>query len=169
MGLMQGPHQPSARERFSERLFLVVVSAAVLAAADLSVKASVPTPPWYFHQRSSAWVALSLGVLIFLLALAAVPSRAVAIAAGVMGGGVIGNLISARLDGNRVPNPFLLGDRTNGIAFNLADLFVLSGNLLLVVALIAVTIRSRHRLLPPRDWKHALRRREHALRRRLRS
>jgi Signal peptidase (SPase) II len=147
------------RKQLSERLLLVVVPAAVLAAADLGVKASVATPPWDLHQRSTAWFALSLLVLAALLALAAVPSRAVAVAAGVMSGGVIGNLVSARLDGNRVPNPLLLGDHANGVAFNLADVFVLIGNLLLVVTLMAVAIRNRHRLLPPRAWEHAVRRR----------
>lgn len=156
---MQVAAKPSSREQFAARLALVVASAVALAAVDLSVKASIATAPWYLHQRSSAWVALSVVVLAFLFALAVVPSRAVAIAAGVMAGGVIGNVVSARLDGNRVPNPFLLGDHTNGIAFNLADVFVLTGNLLLVVALMAVAISNRHRLLPPRAWEQALRRR----------
>jgi hypothetical protein len=149
----------TSRERFTERLFLVAGTGAVLAAADLAVKATIATPPWDFHQRSSAWVVLSLVVLTGLLALAFVPSRAVAIAAGVMMGGVVGNLVSARLDGNRVPNPFLVGDTMNGVAFNLADVFFLCGNVLVVATLMVVTIRNRHRLLPPRSWEHALRRR----------
>ena len=156
---MGAVERASRRKRISERLALVVTTAAVLAAADLAVKASVATPAWDVHQRSSAWVALSLLVLVSLVALAVVPSRAVSIAAGVMMAGVVGNLVSARLDGNRVPNPLLLGDHTNGIAFNLADVFVLAGNLLLVATLAAVTIRNRHRLLPPRAWEHAVRRR----------
>jgi Signal peptidase (SPase) II len=147
------------RKQRSERLLLMVVPAVLLAAADLVVKASVASLPWDVHQRSTAWVALSLFVLVALLALAFVPSRGVAVAAGVMMGGVLGNLISARLDGNRVPNPLLLGDHVNGIAFNLADVFVLSGNVLLVVTLMVVTIRNRHRLIPPRAWEHELRRR----------
>ena len=56
----------------------------------------------------------------------------VAVAAGVMSAGAIGNLISARLDGNRVPNPLVIGNYERGFAFNLADVFFLAGNLLLM-------------------------------------
>ena len=76
-----------------------------------------------------------------------------------MSGGVAGNLLSARANDNRVPNPLVIGDYTNGIAFNAADVFILVGNLLLMVSLMAVTIRHRDRLIPPRRWKAALRRR----------
>jgi hypothetical protein len=147
------------RQHLSERVFLVVGPAAALALADLTVKSRVPTPPWDFHQRSSAWFALSVVVLVGALALALVPSIAVGLAAGVMSGGVIGNLVSARLDDNRVPNPFLIGSPRNGVAFNLADVFFLVGNLMLTAALVAVTVRHRDRLIPPRAWHRAFRRR----------
>ncbi len=117
------------------------------------------TPPWDFHQRSHAWVALSLALLVGALLLTRLPSRAVAIAAGVMSGGVLGNLISARWNGNRVPNPILIGDRASGVAFNLADVFALVGILLLTVSLCAVTIQHRDRLIPPHRWARAVRRR----------
>jgi lipoprotein signal peptidase len=146
-------------ERVSERLLLVVVPAAMLAGADLAVKATVSTAVSDFHQRSGAWVALSGALLVGALALALVPSRAVALAAGVMSAGVLGNLVSARLDGDTVPNPFMVGDYTNGLAFNLADVFFLLGNLLLMAALIATTVRNRDRLIPPRQWERTLRRR----------
>lgn len=146
-------------EGSEERLFLLVATAAGLAAADLAVKVAVSTPPWDFHQRSHAWVALSLALLIGALLLTRLPSRAVAIAAGVMSGGVLGNLISARWDGNRVPNPIMIGDRASGVAFNLADVFVLVGILLLTVSLCAVTIQHRDRLIPPHRWPRALRQR----------
>lgn len=147
------------REQIAERLFLVSAAAAVLMAADLSVKAAVPTAPWHFHERSNAWEALCVVLLLGALALARIPSRAVAIGAGVMSGGVAGNLFSARWNDNRVPNPIVIGDYVNGIAFNAADVFILVGNLLLMVSLMAVTIRHRDRLIPPRRWKAALRRR----------
>jgi hypothetical protein len=142
----------AVRERVSERLFLVVGTAGALALADLTVKATVATTPWDFHQRSGAWALLSIAILVGAVALAFVPSVAVAVAAGVMSGGVIGNLVSARLDGGRVPNPLMLGD---ALAFNLADVFFLVGNFALMAALIVVTLQNRERL--------------HAFRRRLRS
>jgi hypothetical protein len=147
------------RERIAERAFLIVVPAATLALVDLTVKATIATPPWSFHARSHAWVVLCVVLLVGALLLALVPSRAVALAAGVLSGGVLGNLVSARLDGNRVPNPFLIGDYTAGIAFNLADVFVLTGNLMLAVALLVVTLRNRSRLIPPRAWERSLRER----------
>jgi len=147
------------RQQIAERLLLVSAAAAVLMAADLSVKATVPTSPWHFHQRSNAWEVLCVVLLLGALALARIPSRAVAIGAGVMSGGVAGNLLSARANDNRVPNPLVLGDYMNGFAFNVADVFILVGNLILMVSLMAVTIRHRDRLVPPRRWKAALRRR----------
>jgi lipoprotein signal peptidase len=133
-----------------------VVPAAVLAAADLIVKATVPTAWWAFHHRSGGWVALSLVLLVGALVLAIVPSRAVAVAAGVMSGGVLGNLLSARADGNWVPNPFIIKANGHGFAFNLADVFFLLGNLLLMAALIVATLRNRDRLIASRGWERAL-------------
>lgn len=148
-----------ARERVSERLLLVVGPAAALAAADLVVKATVATQQWDFHQRSAGWLALSGVLLIGALALSLVPSRAVALAAGVMSGGVVGNLVSARIDGNKVPNPIMIGSYRNGIAFNLADIFILLGIFALMITLMRVTLSNRDRLIPPRQWERALRRR----------
>src|SRR5262245_28600519 len=109
--------------RLSDRLLLLAASAAALASIDLIVKATVPTAWWAFHHRSDAWLVVSLLLLIGAFVLAFVPSRAVAIAAGVMCGGVIGNLVSARSDGNWVPNPFTIRGFGHGVAFNLADVF----------------------------------------------
>ena len=73
-----------------------------------------------------------------------------------MSAGAIGNLISARLDGNRVPNPLVIGDYGRGLAFNVADVFFLLGNLLLMASLIVMIVRRRDRLAPPRPWERAL-------------
>ena len=145
----------------SDRLFLIVAPAVVLVAVDQVVKATVSTPVWAFHERSQGWVALSIAVLVGAFFLSLVPSRPVAVAAGVMSAGVIGNLISARWDGNRVPNPLVIGNFQRGIAFNLADVFFLVGNLLLMSALIVMLVRRRDRLAPPRAWERALLRQLH--------
>jgi hypothetical protein len=146
------------RQDVSERVLVVLGLAGGLALTDLVVKAAIATPPWNFHTRSEGWVVLSVVLLVLVPLLAFVPSRAVALAAGVMCGGVLGNLVSARVDGDRVPNPFLLGDYRNGVAFNLADVYFLLGNLLLMATLIVVTLRNRDRLIPPRAWERSLRR-----------
>jgi hypothetical protein len=130
--------------RASDRLFLIAVPAAVLASVDLFVKLKVPTESWAYHQRSQAWVVLSVVLLFAASSLALVRSRAVALAAGVMCGGVLGNLVSARADGNWVPNPLVIANYDRTIAFNLADVFFVVGELLLTATLIVVALRSHH-------------------------
>ena len=147
--------------RASDRLLLFLAPAVVLVAVDQVVKATVSTPWWAFHHRSHGWVALSIAVLVGACFLTLVPSRAVALGAGVMSAGAIGNLVSARLDGNWVPNPFAIGDFQRGFAFNLADVFFLVGNMVLMSALIVMIVRRRDRLAPPRAWERALLRQLH--------
>ena len=149
--------------RASDRLLLIAAPAVVLASVDLIVKAKVPTESWAYHHRSQAWVVLSVVVLFGAFSLALVRSLAVAVAAGVMCGGVIGNLVSARADGNWVPNPLVIGNYERGFAFafNLADVFFLAGNLLLMAALVVMVVRRRDRLAPPRAWERALLRQLH--------
>jgi hypothetical protein len=140
------------------RFSLVLVPALALAAVDLAVKAAVATSDWDFHQRSHAWSVFDVALLAVLLALAVLPSRLVAVTAGVVAGGVLGNVFSAHQHGGRVPNPIVLGP----LASNLADAFVLVGAPVLVFALGRVSIRHREaidRLIPPRRWERALRRR----------
>ena len=145
--------------RASDRLLLISALAVVLASVDLIVKAEVPTESWAYHHRSHAWVVLSVVVLFGGFLLALVRSNAVALAAGVMCGGVIGNLVSARADGNWVPNPLVIGNYQFGLAFNLADVFFLVGNALLMTTLILLTLRNRDRLVTSRAWERALLRR----------
>jgi hypothetical protein len=140
------------------RLSLVLAPALALAAVDLAVKASVPTKMWGIHHRSHTWSVLAVALLVTVLVLALLPSRLVAAAAGVVAGGVLGNVVSAHRHGGRVPNPLVVGT----LALNLADLFVLAGVPVLIFALARITIRHRElidRLIPPRRWELALRRR----------
>jgi hypothetical protein len=129
------------------RLFGLLLITTTLAAIDLWSKLLLPTPEWALHQRSNIWFIGSCLLLVAALPLARLPSRSVTVAAGIFNGGVLGNVISASDDHLVVPNPFLIGTRVNGVAFNLADLFILTGNLMLMGALIVLVIRNRH-LLP---------------------
>lgn len=145
--------------RISGQLLLIVVPAAALASLDLFVKDTVPTAAWALHHRSNAWVAFSIFLLLAAAALSLVPSRAVALAGGVMSAGVLGNLVSARSDGNWVPNPFTISHGAYTLAFNLADVFFFLGNLLLMTALMVVAVQQRGRFAAPRAWERELVRR----------
>jgi signal peptidase (SPase) II len=139
------------------RLTLVLVPAVGLAAVDLAVNAALPVSAWDFHQRSQVWSALTAVLVVVLLLLAVLPSRLVATSAGVVAGGVLGNLVSAREHGGRVPNPIAVGE----FALNVADIFVLAGVPVMVFALARVSIRHREhidRMIPPRRWELVLRR-----------
>ncbi len=141
------------------RALVTIAVAALLAAVDLAHKTAAGTPPWGYHDRSDAWVALATAVVVGCLLLARIPSRAVAAAAGVLAGGAAGNVVSELASGEGVPNPIVLEGSRHVIAFNLADLFTLTGILLLTALLVVVTLDHRDRLLPPRAaWREARRR-----------
>jgi hypothetical protein len=133
-----------------ERLLVLLVVAVSLAAVDLWVKRTVPTPPWALHQRSDLWFFGSCLLMFGAFALARLPSNTVAIAAGIFTGGILGNLLSASTDHLEVPNPILIGSQTGGVAFNMADTFILTGNLALMASLCVLTIRYRD-YLPQRQ------------------
>lgn len=116
---------------------------AALAAADIAVQASTAGDPALAHHRTVAWLVLSFGILAAVLGSAVLPSRLVAAGAGILGGGIAGNLGSALLHHRVIPNPFVAGD----IAFNLADAFVVAGLVLGGVAIMRLADRCRH-LLP---------------------
>ena len=121
-----------------------------LAAADLLVKAQRPTEPWAYHERSLGWLVLSISLLAGMAAIARIPLALVAPAAGVFAGGVLGNSLSAAWNGMEVPNPLMLGGDNAVIVFNLADIWTITGILLLVCTLGVWLIRNRD-LLPPPD------------------
>jgi hypothetical protein len=133
------------------RLGLLLTVALPLAAADLAVKARVPTEPWAFHERSFPWLVLSLSLFAVLVAATRIPSILVAAAAGVLAGGLLGNGLSAAWNDMRVPNPLLLSAPHSVVAFNLADLWVVGGILLLVLALGSWLIANRELLPPPAE------------------
>ncbi len=85
-------------------------------------------------------------VAIALLALVPqIPSLTVALGAGVAAGGAVGNLVSALVWSAGVPDP-LVGGR---VAFNLADVFLLAGDALLLCSAVVYALRNRARLWEP--------------------
>lgn len=131
---------------WEERLLTLLVIAVTLALCDQYVKLRLPTHMWAVHHRSDLWFIGSCALLLLVMPLARLPSNVVAAAAGIFAGGVLGNLISAGATGMQVPNPFVIGNNEGIVAFNLADTFVVTGNALLMVSLIALTLRYRDRL-----------------------
>ena len=81
-----------------------------------------------------------------MAALALLPSRALALTAGLVAGGTLGNLVSALAHHRDVPNPFVLHFGEGGIAFNVADIAFVTGQILLTVAAMRLAIRHRDKL-----------------------
>lgn len=120
-----------------------------VALSDLVVKLAFETPPWAFHERSILWVVLCLLLIPTLASITRIPSTAVAIGAGLTTAGVIGNLTSALANGLRVPNPIIVTGDDGVIAFNVADVGVTLGVILLMVTIGAWLIRNRALLPSP--------------------
>ena len=141
------------------RLLTLWVLASTLAAFDLWVNVFVSTPEWAYHQRSLLWAAGCLALLVAVVPLTRLPSATVTVGAGVLSGGVLGNLISGASDHLAVPNPLLLRTSADGgIAFNFADAFIITGNLILVLALCALVIKNRRELHHRNAFAHLFRR-----------
>jgi lipoprotein signal peptidase len=132
-------------ERLEIRVLAVLLAAVVFAAVDQWVKLFVTTPDWAYHHRSDTWFLGSCVLFIGMTGLAMLPSIGVTIGAALFAGGLLGNMMSASADHFEVPNPLLIG-HTDGIAFNVADVFILTGNITLMVACGALAIRNRERL-----------------------
>lgn len=131
------------------RVGVVLAIALPLAAVDLWLKLVRPTASWAYHERSLAWLGLSLLLAAGLVLLTRLPSRFVPPAAGVLTGGVLGNVLSASWNGMRVPNPLVLEGGSTLVAFNLADVWALAGIALLGLTLTVWLVRNRALLEAP--------------------
>jgi hypothetical protein len=135
------------------RLLAMLLLALTVAAVDQCVKVALTTPAWAYHQRGPGWFFASWALCFGVPLLAVVPSRTVLVGAALLSGGILGNVLSASADGLQVANPLVVG-QTSGIAFNVADICILTGNLTLVVSLIALAIQNRRRI---ESWNDLLR------------
>ena len=123
-------------------------AALTAAAVDLAQKALAG--PTLHHLRSPAALLLMAAVAVGLLLLVPrIPSTAVVVGGGIAAGGAIGNLASALVWSAGVPDPIVVRGSIGGIAFNLADVFVLAGDMLLVSAAAIHGLRNRQRLREP--------------------
>ena len=144
---MERPH-PSDRGGVRRRRVLLLTTACVVAAVDLGHKAAVSSP--YHHLRSLGVVVLAAGVIAALVAFVPrLPSAAASVGAGLAAGGALGNLVSVLAWSEGVPDPLVLAGTRYGVAFNLADVFALVGDALLLSAAVLYGLRNRARLREP--------------------
>ena len=121
------------------RTALVLAVALPLAAADLIWKHVAVTPHWAYHPRGLGWLALSRCADRGRLCGSALRVAFRRLAAGVMVGGVLGNVLSAAWNDLRCPIRSSSLSQNSVIAFNLADVFTSTGILTLTGALAAAT------------------------------
>jgi lipoprotein signal peptidase len=127
------------------RRLLLVGVAVSFAAIDLVHKSFTPAE---FHHARAPFVALIMGAVIVALVVLVprVPSNAAAFGAGIACGGALGNLVSLLAWSQGVPDPLVVNGAARGVAFNLADLFAITGDALLLSAVVLYGIRHRARL-----------------------
>ena len=129
----------------------MAATAGAVAALDLVQKAfsiSERGGAVLVHSRPAPYIAgLAAAALAWAVALARVRSASIAIAGGVVLGGAIGNLASIALWPSLagVPDPLVAG----GVAFNVADVAVAAGFVLLLPATALFGLRNRERLFDP--------------------
>jgi hypothetical protein len=139
---------PSDRGSIGGRRALLLGTACVVAAVDLGYKAAVSAP--YHHLRPMSIAALAAVVIVALVALVPrLPSRTASLGAGLAAGGALGNLVSVLAWSDGVPDPLVVAGARYGIAFNLADVFALVGDAMLLSAAVLYGLRNRPRLREP--------------------
>jgi len=123
----------------------LISTALVFASIDLLHKALTPAE---IHHARTPYVTLLMAALIASLVVLVprLPSNAAAVGAGVACGGALGNLVSQLAWAQGVPDPIVVVGATHGLAFNLADLFAVGGDALLLSAVILHGLHRRAHL-----------------------
>ena len=130
------------------RRAIVICTALVFAAIDLVHKALTSAE---FHHARTPYVTLLMGALIVSLVVLVprLPSNVAAVGAGIACGGALGNLVSLLAWAQGVPDPFVIVGATHGLAFNLADLFAVGGDSLLLGVVVLLGLQRRAALREP--------------------
>jgi lipoprotein signal peptidase len=135
----------------SRSLSCLAGTAGAVAGLDLAQKAfsiSERGGAVLVHGRPALYVAgLGAAALVWAVAIARVRSASIAVAGGVVLGGALGNLTSIALWPSLagVPDPIVAG----GVAFNVADVAVAVGFVLLLPATALFALKNRERLFDP--------------------
>jgi lipoprotein signal peptidase len=130
------------------RRAILVCVALLCAAIDLMHKSFSNAD--VYHARAP-YVTLVMGALIAALVVLVprLPSNVAAVGAGVACGGALGNLVSLLAWANGVPDPLVIAGATHGLAFNLADVFAVSGDSLLLAVVLLLGLQRRTALRDP--------------------
>jgi lipoprotein signal peptidase len=130
------------------RRAILVSVAVVCAAIDLTHKSLSDAE--IYHARTP-YVTLVMGALIAALVILVprLPSSVAAVGAGVACGGALGNLVSLLAWANGVPDPIVVAGATHGLAFNLADVFAVGGDSLLLGVVVLLGLQRRTALREP--------------------
>ena len=101
-----------------------------------------------YHHARSPFIALVIAVIIVgIVALVPrVPSRAALLGAASASGGALGNLVSLLVWSQGVPDPLVVHGTTQVLAFNLADVFAVTGDAIMLAAVVLHGIRRQERL-----------------------
>ena len=125
------------------RALALAATAVVLASLDLAHKATAGGVN--LHPRSATYVVVVITLATaWVAAILAARSLALAIAGGVVAGGALANLASLVL-WTGVPNPIVVGP----IAFNLADVLVVAGFVVVALVVLMLAIGRQDRLREP--------------------
>ncbi|MFL5944069.1 MAG: signal peptidase II [Gaiellaceae bacterium] len=124
------------------RRLLVISLAFAFATADLAHKAFVGAD---IHHARTPYVTVVMAALIVALVqlVPKLPSNIAAVGAGIACGGALGNLVSLLAWTEGVPDPFVVVGATRGVAFNLADVFAVCGDALLVSTVLVIGVQRR--------------------------
>jgi lipoprotein signal peptidase len=121
----------------------LVLVAVAFASIDLAYKTLAHAE--YHHVRSPF---VTIGIAIVIAGLVSfvprVPSRVAVAGAAIAVGGALGNLVSVLVwSGRGVPDPLVVQGATTGVAFNLADVFALVGDVMMIAAVVVHGLRNR--------------------------